>query len=133
MIKYKEGYKYQLQEDYSIQTKIVGFSAETLFIKLESNGLLTCYRGYAWDGPSGPAPDILTFMRASLVHDALYQLMRLDLIPSSCRCLADELMYAICLDAGMTKLLAYWCYLAVHNFSEKYATKAKDRPILEAP
>jgi hypothetical protein len=33
-------------------------------------------KGYAWNGPSGPTLDTRNFMRGSLVHDALYQLMR---------------------------------------------------------
>ena len=33
-------------------------------------------KGYSWDGPSGPAIDTPDWIKASLVHDALYQLIR---------------------------------------------------------
>ena len=33
-------------------------------------------KDYAWDGPSGPTIDTSNSMRASLVHDVLYQAMR---------------------------------------------------------
>ena len=35
--------------------------------------VLVIQTGYAWDGPSGPTLDTPDTMRASLVHDALYQ------------------------------------------------------------
>jgi hypothetical protein len=42
----------------------------------ESFRELTVEKGYAWDGPSGPVIDAKENIRASLDHDALYQLMR---------------------------------------------------------
>ena len=44
--------------------------------RLNTKGHLIIKRSYAWDGPSGPTIDTKNFMRGSLVHDALYQLMR---------------------------------------------------------
>ena len=49
----------------------------------------------AGDGPSGPAIDTKNFMRASLVHDALYQLMRLGTLDKSRRQYADRLLQTI--------------------------------------
>lgn len=37
-------------------------------------------KGYAWDGASGPTFDTRGSMQAALVHDVLYQCMRLDYI-----------------------------------------------------
>ena len=37
--------------------------------------------GYAWDGPSGPTIDTENVMRAALIHDVLYQAMRIGAMP----------------------------------------------------
>jgi hypothetical protein len=82
-IRYRSDYKYQLAEEYKISISIKPKSnIETEFIDLDTDGNLTVKNGYAWDGPSGPVKDTDENMRASLVHDALYQLMRNDKIKS---------------------------------------------------
>jgi len=76
-IAYKGGYKYQLKEDYVTETRITPPTPiQTEYIALTSQGRISIKRGYAWDGPSGPTIDTLNFMRGSIVHDALYQLIR---------------------------------------------------------
>src|SRR5260370_31122772 len=76
-ITYNGGYKYQLKETYTIAIDIKPrTSIDTEYIDLDTQGNITIREGYAWDGPSGPTIDTLTFMRGSLVHDALDQLMR---------------------------------------------------------
>lgn len=132
-IEYKKGYKYQLWKPYSIQTVVKGYVIHGDFLKLDFNGLLTCEKGYAWDGASGPAFDTDTFMRASLVHDAFYQLMRLGQIDRSHRGYADRLMKQICLDDEMWFLRAHWCYQAVKNFSKQYSEEEFKRQVLIAP
>ena len=73
-ILYNGGYKYQLKETSTIAIDISPETPiDTEYITLDSQGNLTIKKGYAWDGPSGPTIDTLTFMRGSLVHDALYQ------------------------------------------------------------
>lgn len=133
MIKYKIGLKYQLVETYSIQTTIQGCNIQTQFIKLEIDGLLTIYKGYAWDGPSGPTPDIDSFMRASLVHDCLYQLMRLGLIDKKYKSDADLIMKKLCVEDDMWEILANIFYNIVKRVSKKYVTSAKKRPIVISP
>ena len=79
MIQYKKRrkYKYNL---HSVCTYHTGIKVEkehkSAFIEIGTDGLLTIRKGYAWDGPSGPTIDTKDFMRGSLVHDALYQLLR---------------------------------------------------------
>ncbi len=83
-MRHRGGYKYQLAEDESFQTSIHpkgDITSEAGRIKLSASGKLSISEGYAWDGPSGPVIDRKTNMRASLAHDALYQLMREARLP----------------------------------------------------
>ena len=76
-IRYRSGYKYQLVEGYTVKVRVIpGENIHTEFIDLSTAGELVIKQAYAWDGPSGPSIDSKNFMRGSLVHDALYQVMR---------------------------------------------------------
>ena len=110
MIKYTKGFKYQLSEDHIIQIDIIGYEYNDQFIKLNANGWLLIRNGYAWDGASGPTKDDKTNMEGSLVHDALYQLMRQEAIPREFQEYSDKLFRDICVDKGMRKVRA-WYYL----------------------
>ena len=133
MIRYQAGYKYQLAELYTVFTDIKPTgSLDHEFIRLDSSGWLKIKSGYAWDGPSGPTVDSKNFMRGSLVHDALYQLMREGLLPESCREQADNELRRICREDGMSWLRAWYVFKAVRNFGSSSAALAPD-PILEAP
>ena len=113
-IHYASGYKYQLRETYSCRIELQPESPiKTDWIELDSDGKLTIRNGYAWDGPSGPAFDTPSFMRASLVHDALYQLMRERHLNEEHREAADRIMRRICREDGMWPARAWWCYLGV--------------------
>ncbi len=63
-----------------------------------------------WDGPSGLTIDTPNFMRGSLVHDTLYQLLRNELIEQKWRDEADEELRRICREDGMSKICANWVY-----------------------
>lgn len=134
-ITYKAGYKYQLQADYRVQIGInPPTPIDTEFIALTTDGFLTVKEGYAWDGPSGPAIDTLDFMRGSLVHDALYQLMReRHLDEATYRDTADRLLHKICIEDGMNPMRAWWVYQGVHDFGAPSADPASDRPLIHAP
>lgn len=133
MIKYQAGYKYQLAELYAVQIGIMPpENIEHDFIHLNKNGVINIKQGYAWDGPSGPTIDTKNFMRGSLIHDALYQLMREGLLPESRRELADDELRHICREDGMSWLRAWWVYKAVRAFGSSSAAVAPD-PIITAP
>ena len=120
MIKYRSlhKHKYQLMADYSIEVRLCPAEAiDTLFIDLSEEGILTIYTGYAWDGCSGPTIDDPTNMRAGLVHDALYQLLREGHISPGCRLYADTLFRDICIEDGMPKWRAKYYYKAVRWFA----------------
>jgi hypothetical protein len=48
------------------------------FILLEQGGILTIKKGYRWDGATNGAPDKDYHHRSSLIHDAIYDLMRMN-------------------------------------------------------
>lgn len=126
-ITYRDGYKYQLRRTYIIATYTITPMAEKQvpFAVIEPNGILTIQSGYAWDGASGPAFDTKDFMRASLVHDALYQLMREGGLRHSFKPQIDQLMYDICREDGMPWIRARWCLWAVTNFGLRSTTNPK--------
>ena len=130
-ILYRAGYKYQLARTYSIKLGIAG-AADTLFFTLWK-GDLTIREGYAWDGPSGPAIDTANFMRGSLVHDVLYQLIREGYLPESSRELADRILQRICKEDGMSALRAWWVYTGVRFGGGPAANPANAKPVLTAP
>jgi len=127
-----KGYKYELLETVMVFTGIkdevnqlfadpehVGVEIDTRYIALFSNGQLFIKARYAWDGASGPAIDTKTFMRGSLVHDALYQLMREGHLDRKYRKRADQLLREICLEDGMWNVRAAWVYWAVQTFAKR--------------
>ena len=134
-IAYKSGYKYQLKETYTVRIPVIPPAAiHTEYISLETTGDLTLKEGYAWDGPSGPTIDTLTFMRGSLVHDALYQLMREGRLDHNVyRESADKTLRAICKEDGMWSVRAWWVYHGVRLFADPAADPADERPLTHAP
>lgn len=113
-------YKYETTDDYTYKTKIKGFEIDEKYFSLDRDGLLTIMRGYRWDGPSGPAVDTDNWMRGSLVHDTLYQMIRDGLLPSKVRAKADKTMYKIIRDDGMSWIRANYSYYAVRIVGRFY-------------
>jgi hypothetical protein len=132
-IKFKSGYKYQLVESYSVMTPLRPvMDIAVPFIRLLKTGLLEIDAGYAWDGPSGPTIDTGTFMRGSLVHDALYQLIRMELLSMSKRAVADQMLHDICVEDGMCKVRA-WYVLKAMAFTKSAASPKNIKPVLTTP
>jgi len=129
-----KGWKYRTTEEYQVQTPIkperdVSSSGE--YVRLMSDGLMVIKKGYAWDGPSGMlVPDLLSLMRASLVHDAFYQLSREGLIDLSQRDEVDELFRGHCIEDGTFVWLANFGHWGVERWGEKHA---RPRPEDEGP
>ena len=135
-IAYVGGYKYQLDSPYVVVVGLRpdGPTIETRYLKLRPDGTLTIKEGYAWDGPSGPAIDTKNFLRGSLVHDALYQLMRKRLLDREIwRDDADRELQRICLEDGMSKLRAWWVYQGVRFGGGPSADPDNDNLVRYAP
>jgi hypothetical protein len=132
-IKYKSGYKYQLVSDLSVKTDITWYDISTDYITLNNKGMLTVLKGYAWDGPSGPTYDSKNSLRASLVHDALYQCIRFGLLPEEIREYADNELDKILKEDGMW-VIRRWCWLkGVRWFAGSAARKGNIKPTHTAP
>jgi len=122
-IYYKEDYNYQLQADYKIKVPIIGYYIKTDFIKLEPDGFLTIFKGYAWDGATR-AIDTDDFMRGSLVHDVLYQLIREFHISITLKSVVDDILYRLCVEDGMSTFRAWYVKKAVNWFGANYLNKS---------
>lgn len=124
-VDYCSGYKYQTKKNFRIFIpELAGREPyNSQFIRLEA-GWLFIKAGYAWDGPSGPTWPTKSSMRGSLVHDALYQLIRCGHL-SICdgdRDLADQIFHNLLVKDKMWKWRARLWYNAVQRFAEKAAS-----------
>ena len=110
-------YKYELLETYSIKTSLrpknrIG----NQYVFIDINGYLVLKKGYRWDGPSGPALDTEDFMRGSLVHDGIYQLIREGFLSFWRKIFADRLMAIVNNQDGMHWFRVGYTWLAVTIF-----------------
>lgn len=134
MIRYREGYKYQLVDTYIVKVGIYPLEdIKTEYIDLDTEGFLTIKRGYAWDGASGPTIDTKSSMRGSLVHDALYQLMRVGKLGLEWRYQSDVELKKICLDDGMWEWRALLWFKAVRKAAASAALPENKRVVHTAP
>ena len=133
IIHYRGGYRYQLTRPYTYASAIIGRELQHEYVSLSADGQLAIRRGYCWDGASGPALDTKTIMRASLVHDALYQLARHHQLPASFRAAADDELYHICRADGMNRIRAKYVLLAVRLFGATSADPKNKRKEQSAP
>lgn len=123
--KYK--YKFKVEENFSIELpyKIPDF--EHLYAS-SKDSILEIKKGYAWDGASGPVINTQNTLIASLVHDVLYQAMRLNLIkPNKVnRKIADKNFFEILKMNGVNSVRRTVWYLAVRLFGKKSTVKIQD-------
>lgn len=134
-IHYRKGYKYQLAKSYALKLpQILEQSVNSDFIQLYPEGHLVIQKGYAWDGASGPAPDTPSLMRATLIHDALYQLMREEHISADkFRKTADRLLYRQSIEDGLWPAFAALVYLSVRVFGNPSADPANRKQLCKTP
>lgn len=125
-MKYADGFKYWLKEQFWIETPVrPDKDIITPFVRLYRNGLLTVEKGFAYDGASGPTYDSKSSMRASLVHDALYRLMQEGELARAWQPVADKLFYDICVADGMWQWRAKIWYWAVRRYGWKSTCEPK--------
>ena len=99
---YSNGWKYQTEEDYVVQTPLLRMPFDIKWCAMDRFGVLSLKEGYAWDGATG-WPDFPSIIRPSAIHDALCQAIRLELIPHSMYREVNQFFYQECLRSGMWK------------------------------
>lgn len=135
-VHYSDGFKYQLRVSFEIllpKAFWVESAIDTDFISLEKSGALFIAKGYAWDGASGPVIDRPSTKRGSLVHDALYQLLRAGLLPQEMRADCDEMFRRLCVQDGVWRWVARAYVRGLARFGSHAADTHNQRPVLTAP
>jgi len=103
-IKYRRGYKASLWDAYTVQLThedLFGHTVDHRLFKLTTAGWLTIREDYPSDLASGPTIDTPSSIRGAFVHDALFEMMRIGLLPQSCFHAANVELYRILLEDGM--------------------------------
>ena len=104
-------YKYTLVEDVVVDVRIYPVNPiHNDYISLWSDGKLFIRKGYSWDGATG-VPDLDCLMTSSLVHDALYQLMREGLLSKSMKERSDVVFREISIKNNCPVILAYSMFM----------------------
>ena len=112
---------YRLDQDVQVQTRMLWYFVQEGafsrgYYRLNRNGLLLIKKGFVWDGPSGPTYDSPDSMRASLVHDVFYDMIRKGHLPKGARKLADQELRRIAIADGMWHWRANFWYQMLRHF-----------------
>ncbi len=111
-------YKYETHKDYSYHTDFLGDLEIISDYIVVRDGYISAKAGYAWDGSSIPGKRFMqriTFGKydpdryckeASLVHDAFYQLMRLEHLSRIYKISIDRVYELMCIDGGRRVIIA---------------------------
>lgn len=83
--------------------------------------------GYAWDGASGPTFDTRSVLKPSLIHDCLYQAIRLGLLSNSYRKTADLQFRHHLIRNGCFPLRAFLFYFGLRLFGGLWNKKDMKR------
>ena len=134
-IHYRSGYKYQLAKDFNLKIPVKPTkNIVTQFIDLDTQGNLKIKDGYAWDGVSGPVIDTESNLRASLVHDALYQLIRNKCLKKSKhKDTADKLFRKLCKEDGVLSPVAQAYYEVLRKVGHPAADPKNIKKVHTAP
>ena len=128
-MKYSKGINYQLEEDETVETGLIGRVVLDKWYTLGATGKLTIRKGYGWDGTSG-AFDTDTLMRASLFHDALCQMIGNKELPIGAIDAANNLYYELCRADGMNWIRAKWQLRGIRLHFRNGVMPKGDREIL---
>lgn len=134
VMKYTAGWKYKTEEDIEVTVPEMGLvSAEhTLYILLLSRELRIS-KSYAWNGASFVlfkwfgTPE--SWMVPSLIHDALYQLMRESKLTPTYRRTVDGIFYRLLRERGVSwvvAIVAYWAVRLGGNYAMRHGARVRE-------
>jgi hypothetical protein len=111
-IHYLAGLKYRLDEPYRLKVQLDSPNMVCRHVSY-TDGELLIDREFVWDGMTGMVYNEDAVIRGSLVHDAIYHLMRECNMKASNEKIADELLYKIVVEDGVSWLYAQfiWYYV----------------------
>ena len=92
---------------------------------------ITFYEGYSWDGASGPAIDTKDTHLASLVHDGLYQAIRLGRLDPNMKGAADDELMSIYRDRIRWWQVWKWPRYGAWKLFIKLATPGREEQYVE--
>ena len=106
--------EFEILEDFTIKTDIVGFEYDDVNVKLDKWGNLAVKKGFCF-GASGPTVDSLSSREGSCFHDALYYISQMGGFDRAAdndkiRYAADMLIYSLCLRNDMYEWRAWMWY-----------------------
>lgn len=132
-IRYLKGMKYVLSDDHRVLTPIKGADIIDPWFRLQPDGALTIFMGFAWDGPSGPTFDTKDSLRASLVHDVFCILMRDGRIDFERQDAVNEFFRQMCIEDGMPEWRARVWFWGVEIGDAGNPDQGPDRIVQTAP
>lgn len=115
-IDYQEGYKYWLRSGFKMETNIkIDEPIISEFFALESDGTLSIFPGYAWDGSTKVA-DTKSTQIASVVHDALCQMVQEGMLDKKWKEEINRIYYNLSKKGGMSRFRAALRFLGIEIF-----------------
>lgn len=145
-IQYRQiGDCYQLHGDYCIDVSAYIKPAWDIvgdWALLSKDGFLLVRHGYMWDGGSSPFAKLpvvgkwtktKSTLRNSMLHDALFQLIRLGLLSPHFKGAADRILRDIGIKDGMYRWRADAWYDAVTAFGDPFIQRWAEPPLQTAP
>uniref|UniRef100_A0A6M3JE99 DUF1353 domain-containing protein n=1 Tax=viral metagenome TaxID=1070528 RepID=A0A6M3JE99_9ZZZZ len=127
----RRAWNYSLAETLYVQTALrpVYIIHCGPHLTVHIDGMMVISAGYCWDGATW-FPDFDSIKRASVIHDALYQLMREGYLEADrWREYADSVLHDCCIEDGMLPFLAK----AVYRGVRLGAASAARSDVLTAP
>lgn len=132
--KYTKGWKYQLAETREFKTPVLGYHIVTDYFELFPDGRLVVFKGYAWDGASGPTVDTDSSITPSMVHDVFCQCMRAGWISyEQWQDTINKFFKEQCIECGMCPLRAALWHAGVEFGDAGNPKQGPDRQVLTAP
>lgn len=132
-ITYKKGFAYATEDLFS---RFVRFAPDEDIVcefgEFRSNGWIILYPKYLSDGASG-AIDTKSLARAWFVHDFLYQLMRLGLLPRSFRKKADKEFYKLCKEDDVYWWRAKYMLYVIRKVAKSATSEKNIKKVISAP